>query len=378
MKELGIYVHIPYCLSKCNYCNFNSYVGCESSQPDYLKALIQEIQNSKQKLSEYNVTSIYIGGGTPSSFLSGGIVSIIQTIKTNYNVDKNCEISIEANPNTITFDKVLEWKNAGINRVSVGLQSDNRRILRLLNRTHTKRDFLAAIDLLKQNGFYNINADIMIGLPTQKLSDVKRTLNTLIKCNIPHISAYCLIVEDGTPIKKMLDDGTIKQPKEIKVLKMYDYVNDFLKQNGICRYEVSNFAKPRFECRHNLNCWKMVEYIGFGAGAHSFLGTTRFYNYSGIDEYIKAIKDTGSAIELSEPQTNNDLFEEYVMLKLRTTSGISFDYIKKNYNIDLKLLKANKISQFEKLGLISVNGDTLKLTDNGFNVLNKIILELVY
>jgi len=376
MKEVGLYIHIPFCKSKCSYCNFNSYPNCDEYQPEYLKALLREIEGSKELLKDHIVTTIYIGGGTPSNFLSGGIASILQKVRECFTLSNSPEISIEANPNTITYERILEWKNAGVNRVSVGLQSDNERLLKLLNRTHTKKDFLNAIKLLKQNNFKNINADIMIGLPTQKLSDVKRTLKTLKRCDIQHVSAYCLILEDGTPLKKLVNEGKVKEPKEIKVLSMYDFVNSELNKWGIARYEVSNFALKGFECLHNLNCWNMVEYVGFGAGAHSFLNGTRYYNYSGIAEYIAAVKN-GNPIEVAEPQTPNDLFEEYIMLKLRTTQGINLQVIKDKYNIDLLAIKGNKIDQFKNLGLIDVSGGYLRLTDDGFKVLNKIVLELV-
>ncbi len=376
MKELGLYIHIPFCKSKCSYCNFNSYPNCDEYQPEYLKALLKEIEGYKEKIKDHIVTTIYIGGGTPSNFLSGGISSIMQKVRECFTLSSSPEISIEANPNTITYERILEWKNAGINRVSVGLQSDNERLLKLLNRTHSKKDFLNAIKLLEQNKFDNINADIMIGLPTQKLSDVKRTLKTLKRCDIQHVSAYCLILEDGTPLKKMVDEGRVKEPKEIKVLSMYDFVYNELKKWSIHRYEVSNFALVGHECKHNLNCWNMVEYVGFGAGAHSFLNGTRYYNHSGISDYISAVKD-GNAVEVAEPQTTNDLFEEYIMLKLRTSEGISLNRIKDEYNIDLLAIKGDKIREFEKLGLIEIVDGYLRLTDDGFKVLNKIVLELV-
>lgn len=377
MKELGIYVHIPFCKSKCNYCNFNSFAGCDEFQPDYLKALLLEIKQNASKCRDYCVTTIYIGGGTPSNFLSGGIVAILDTVKENYNVQATCEISIEANPNTITYDKVVEWKTAGFNRVSVGLQTDNLKLLKMLNRTHTKVDFVNAINMLKTNGFTNINADIMLGLPLQKLSDVKRTLKTLKKCDIPHISAYSLIVEDGTPLSNMIKDGKLKEPNEQKVVKMYDFVKDDLAKLNINRYEVSNFARLGFECKHNLNCWKMVSYIGFGAGAHSFLDNVRFYNYSDIAEYIKNITCGGSAVEVSETQSNNELFEEYVMLKLRTAEGLDLNHIKKEYNIDLMSLKKKQIDQLSELSVIKLEKGFLKLTDLGFHVLNRVVLDLV-
>ena len=377
MKELGIYVHIPFCKSKCYYCNFNSYAGCNTFQPDYLKALLLEIDHYASVCKEYKVTTIYIGGGTPSNFISGGVVTILDEIRSKYNVSQNAEISIEANPNTITYDKIVEWKTAGVNRVSVGLQTDNSKLLRVINRTHTKADFLNAISLLKNNGFYNINADIMLGLPLQKLSDVKRTLKTLKKCDIPHISAYSLIVEEGTPISEMIKSGKLKEPNEIRVVKMYDFVKDDLLKLGLNRYEVSNFAKTGYECKHNLNCWKMVDYIGFGAGAHSFLNNVRHYNYSQINDYIKKVTAGGSAVEVSETQTNNDLFEEYVMLKLRTTEGINLKHINDEYNIDLMAIKKDKIEEFKKANIVEINGDFLRLTDLGFHVLNRVVLELV-
>lgn len=375
MKNIGIYVHIPFCISKCLYCNFNSYADKNNLHTEYIQALISEINSYKN--NKYIVDTIFIGGGTPSLMPDGAISTIVSEIRKNFAVESNAEITIECNPNSVTATKAMEWKEAGINRVSIGLQTTNDRLLKLIGRSHNKKDYLNAVDIIRNAGISNINADCLIGLPKQKMSDIKHTLKIVTKLQCTHISAYSLIVEKDTPLDRMIANNELSLPKEEKTLGMYEYVYKFLKENGYNRYEVSNFAKKDFECKHNLHTWQMCEYLGFGAGAHSYINGVRYSNVLGVEEYIDAIKEGNLPVENKEKISNTEKFEETIMLGLRTKYGIDLDEIKKNFKIDLLKSKKETINSLLSNGLINLIYNRIIPTDLGFTVLNQIIVDLV-
>lgn len=377
MKKIGIYVHIPFCKSKCKYCNFTSYVGCEHLMDSYLKSVVNELEFRAKQCKDVVIDTIYIGGGTPSLMTTGGIATIIDTIKNNYNVEETAEISIECNPNSVDYAKAQEWYDAGINRVSVGLQSVKQSLLNVMGRTHTKAHFVSAIECLQAVGFKNINADIMIGIPKQKLGDVKQTLYTIQKLGITHISCYSLILENNTPINKMVLLGLLKEPKEEKTINMYSFVYKFLTKIGYNRYEVSNYSIPNYECKHNVNTWNLHEYLGIGVSAHGYFNGVRYSNCLSIEDYITSVKKCGTAVIMEEQVTTSNLIEEYIMLGLRLKQGIDTNYLKNNLNYDILNIKSNEINKLINLGLIEINNGRLFATDNGFYVLNAIIVELV-
>ena len=374
--NLGIYVHIPFCVSKCDYCNFYSITKLDLVN-DYVLALVKEIKRESKNYKDYSIDTIFIGGGTPSILPTGAISSIVNTIKKHYNVNSDCEISIESNPNSITYQNATEWFNCGINRVSVGLQSTSDRLLKKIGRAHTFSDFLVAVDNLKKVGFKNINADIMLGLPTQKQGDVKNTLRHCFRSGITHLSAYTLILEEDTPLYKKIELNQIKPVSEQKTLGMFSYVLKHTKLNGYNRYEVSNFALNGFECKHNLNCWNMCDYVGFGCAAHSFVNSTRFCNVSNVAGYIDAISKSKSVIETKEKITNNELVEESIMLGLRTVKGLDLQKLFDKFKYDLLKNKKSQIEKLVSLGLIEIKDNFLFATEKGFYVLNQIIVELV-
>ncbi|MGN0961091.1 MAG: radical SAM family heme chaperone HemW [Christensenellales bacterium] len=375
MKKVGIYIHFPFCASKCKYCNFVSFSGKNDMQLKYFQSLIKEISAFNAK--DIQVDTVFIGGGTPSIMFDGCISTLLSEIRKNFKVLENAEITIEANPNSINISKAQEWKESGVNRVSVGLQTTNLNSLKLIGRPHTKQDYIRAIDDIKSVGITNINTDCLIGLPRQKQSDVRKTLGLVMKMGCSHISVYSLILEENTSLYDMVDRGEIKLPKEEKVLGMYNYANKVLSEFGYNRYEVSNFAKENYECRHNLNTWKMGEYLGFGVGAHSYFNSKRYSNVSSIEEYIKLISLGKRPIEDEEKITPQETFEETIMLGLRTKYGINLNEIKNKFNIDLLKLKHKEIDFFTKENMISINNENLIVTSQGMPVLNKIILELV-
>lgn len=375
MKKIGIYIHFPFCVSKCKYCNFVSFSSKNDMQLKYFQALIKEI--SQFQAMDVAIDTIFIGGGTPSIMFDGCISTLLSEIRKKFNVLEDAEITIEGNPNSITLSKVQEWKESGVNRVSIGLQTTNQNILRLLGRPHTKQDYISAIEIVKSVGINNINTDCLIGLPRQRQTDVRKTLSLVTKLGCTHVSVYSLILEDGTPLSDMVGRGEVKLPKEEKTLGMYDYANKFLSENGYHRYEVSNFAFENCECKHNLNTWQMHEYLGFGVGAHSFYDGERYSNVDTIEEYVKLVLSGEKPTENIEKISNQELFEETIMLGLRTRYGINIGDIKEKFGMDLMQTKSETIDYFVRNNLITLKDGQIVATALGFTVLNKIILELV-
>lgn len=375
MRKVGIYVHFPFCASKCKYCNFTSFSNKNDMQLKYFQALLKEI--GLFKTNDIEIDTIFIGGGTPSIMFDGCIATLLSEIRKKFKVLENAEITIEANPNSVTKNKAQEWKEAGVNRVSVGLQTINQNSLKLIGRPHTKQDYIRAIEDIKSAGITNINTDCLIGLPRQKQTDVRKTLGLVTKLGCSHVSVYSLILEEDTPLQKMVVSGEVSLPKEEKVLGMYNYAVKFLEENGYTRYEVSNFASEKFECKHNLNTWQMCEYIGFGVSANGYFDGVRYSNVNSIEDYIKLISMGQSPIEAEEKVSRQETFEETIMLGLRTRYGINLENIKRGFGINLIESKKSEIDYFLKLKLISISDNILTVTDMGMSVLNKIILELV-
>lgn len=376
MKKLGIYIHIPFCEKKCNYCDFNSHDNLYNLQPAYLKALTQEIKNSASSYKDHVIDTVFIGGGTPSFLFKGAIATILSVVKKHYNVLKDVEITIECNPGSVTYEKAFEWKTAGVNRVSVGLQSASEKILKIIGRTHTKLQYITAINTLNQAGFININTDIMIGLPSQKQSHIKHAIQLAKSNGSTHISCYSLILEKNTPLYSMAQRGNVSLPKEEKVLDAYNFVVRYLKELGYMQYEISNFAIKGYECQHNLNCWNMQEYIGFGAGAHSYVGEARYNNIKDINSYIKNIK-LGKAVKENIENVKNEWLDEYIMLALRTTKGIDVSKINKKLNIDFLKTRSDVITELQKHEMIILKDGFIRSTPQGFYVSNYIINKLI-
>ena len=374
MNNIGIYVHFPFCATKCTYCDFNSYSNIHHLQKEYLEALVNEIRANADKSKV--VDTIFIGGGTPSIATTGTIATIMTAIKSSFMVLNDAEITIEANPNSIKFDNLTEWKEAGINRISVGLQTTNKRILRLIGRSHDRDDYIRAIDLIKSFGFENINTDLMIGLPKQKSSDVKYAINLCVKLGCKHISCYSLILEGNTPLYTLVKEGRIKLPKEAKVVGMYKTAVTSLRKLGFERYEVSNFAQDKYECKHNLNCWHLSEYYGFGAGAHGYIDNKRYSNECDVKKYINLINKNSSAKVSVDKLTNIDHYEEALMLGLRLKDGVSIKVLDEYLGESFLEKYKTQINKYLKLGLIKIN-ENISATDSGFMVLNQIILDLV-
>lgn len=380
-EELGIYIHIPFCMQKCLYCDFVSYINKSECVKEYINCMIKEIQSYDFK--KYNITTIYIGGGTPSFIESDYIKEIINVIQNK--LEKNdtrwedIEITIEANPGTVTLEKLNVYKNIGINRISLGLQATQDRLLKQIGRIHNYQDFLEAYELIKKVGFNNINVDLMIGLPNQSIKDLKESLEKIIKLTPNHISVYSLIIEDGTPISKLLDEGKIELPDEEIERQMYWYVKNKLELNGYNHYEISNFSKKGKESKHNLNCWKQKQYIGIGAAAHSYFKDIRYSNTNNIEEYIKNIKENNieKNKKIEEKQTIEDKKNEFMMLGFRMIEGVDIADFKAKFVDNPLYVYREKIKKLTDEGLIEVDLNNIKLTNKGLDLANVVFEEFI-
>lgn len=366
MKPLGIYVHIPFCISKCNYCDFNSYAGLDALHSNYFDALLDEIIN-KSGSDEYLAETIYIGGGTPTSVKTEYIISVLQALGQRFTVSDNAEITIECNPKTAGYDDFCRLRAAGVNRLSIGLQSACDAQLKKLGRAHNFSDFGVCFNQARKAGFENISLDLMFGLPDQTLDDWQQTLQKAAEFHPEHISCYGLQVEEGTPFANM----SLNLPDEEQTRQMYDLCVKLLAANGYDRYEISNFARGGFESRHNLKYWRLDEYAGFGAGAHSFLDGKRFANARGIDDYIN-----GAEFECL-PESKEDLMSEFVFLGLRTASGISLDEFERRFDISIDKVYGEAIEKnLARKTLIKKDG-RLFLPPDMFFVSNSVLSDFV-
>ena len=381
MRNLGIYVHIPFCKRKCNYCDFISFADKAEYENQYVKSVIKEIENRWDRKNNYvyKVDTIYIGGGTPSYISGESIEKIINKIKEVFIVSHKCEITIEINPGLIDEEKLRTFLKIGINRISIGCQSMNDEILKMLGRIHTKNDFLESYNLVKKVGFDNINVDLMIGLPNQSLEDVENSLAEIIDLNPNHVSVYSLIVEDGTNIEKQISLGSLVLPEEELERDMYHKVKKMLERNGYCHYEISNFAKKGFESKHNMNCWNQDEYIGFGLASHSYFDDKRFSNVENLDEYISNIENGNfeKNTTVHEIQSSESKKKEYMLLGLRKIEGVSISKFEQKFRINPLFYFRFEISKLEEEDLLEVDLDNIKLTDKGLDLANVVWEEFV-
>ena len=379
MKERGIYVHIPFCKSKCIYCDFNSFAKKDECIEPYIKALIKEIEEYAKENKDILVKSIFIGGGTPSYINEKYIKKILDTIKQNFEIINNAEITIEVNPGTVNKRKLETYYKSGINRLSIGLQSTNDKLLKLIGRVHDFEDFLETIRMAQLVGFSNINADCMIGLPTQNIYDVEDTLNVLINLRLTHISVYSLIVEPNTPLENKINSGELKLPDEEMERCMYWFAKRKLEENGYLHYEVSNFARPLFRCKHNLDCWNQKEYKGFGISASSYENGVRFTNTPSIDTYIKNIENEKFKDNyiIEEKQDKEAMMKEYMILGLRKIMGVNINDFIKKFEIS-PLYKFNKeITKLIREGLIEASEHSIRLSKKGLDLANIVWEEFV-
>ena len=381
MKELGIYIHIPFCKRKCYYCDFVSYANKEEKIQEYIKCLQKEIEieSEKYKNEEYEITTIYIGGGTPSFIDASYIERIINTIKQNYKLYENPEITIEVNPGTINEEKIKKYKDIGINRISIGLQTTKDNLLKQIGRIHTYEEFLNCYKIVKKIGIDNINVDLMLGLPNQTLEDLKESLIEVINLKPNHISLYSLILEENTKLEKMVNRKELDLPSEDIERNMYWETKKILEQNGYIHYEISNFSKKGYESKHNLNCWNQKEYLGFGVAAHSYIKNKRYCNTNNIEEYIKNVQN-GKILNnrtICEIQNKIEEQKEYMLLGLRKIQGLDIQEFKNKFIDNPIYIFHKELEKLVKEELIEVDLNQIKLTSKGLDFANLVWEEFI-
>ncbi len=366
----GIYIHIPFCKSKCTYCDFASYPKEVNKTESYFACLYRELKGKAEQFKDKVIDTVYIGGGTPSFVDANLIAGAIRQVKKCFNIVENPEITIEINPATIDAEKVAIYKSVGINRFSIGLQTGYDDQLRRLNRIHTAKDFLLTCNLLKGE---NISADILIGLHDQTAEQVKKTIELALAGGAKHLSIYALTPEVGTPIYTDYLNGELLSDDE--VADIYDEVRAYLKGKGVNRYEVSNFCFDGYESKHNLNYWKRGEYIGVGVAAASFINGRRTTNTYSIDEYINAIILNVNPVISDEEVTGDDAEFEYIMLGLRTEKGISISAFNAEFSVEFTEKYKRELEK--KKDFLDFDGEILKIKPDYIYVQNDIILEFL-
>ena len=376
MKEIGIYVHIPFCKRKCYYCDFVSYDNKYEKIDSYVETVKKEIEDTSNEFTKNHIVStIYFGGGTPSFLESKYIKLLLENIRRNFNVSSNAEITLEVNPGTITEEKLKTYQMCGINRLSIGLQTTNDNLLKKIGRIHTYSEFLSTYNLARKLGFSNINVDLIFSLPDESLDDLKLDLEKIIELSPEHISTYSLIVENGTKIKELIEENVdgYNLPSEDIERQMYWYIKNTLEEKGYRHYEISNFAKEGYESKHNLNCWNQKEYFGFGAAAHSFIDGIRFSNKKILSEYIFNFKSR----DIEEKMNREELAKEYMMLGLRKIDGVSISEFERKFNINPLMYFRFEISKLTDEDLIEVDLDDIKLTKKGLDFANIVWEEFI-
>lgn len=422
-KELELYVHIPFCVRKCAYCDFLSFPSGELEEGErasYVDALLREIKGQKDNFKDYVVTTVFLGGGTPSLLREGDTARIFHALKESFDISGNAEITMEVNPGTVTAKKAAAWRMCGVNRLSIGLQSANDNELKMLGRIHTFQDFLGTWKIIREAGFDDVNIDLISAIPGQTLPSWEKTLRAAAELGAEHLSAYSLIIEEGTPFYKIYGEGETQNkddssddkesaalshcaacipisslPDEDTEREIYKVTKGILEEYGYHRYEISNYAKEGYECRHNLGYWERKEYLGLGLGASSLINEQRFRNTADMGRYLEMFKTDGTAeeglfgadggeaafpcagkedIEMLSVQ---EQMEEFMFLGLRKMKGVSRTGFQKRFGKALEEVYLNQIKKLERQGLVESAGDDLRLTERGIDVSNYVFAEFL-
>lgn len=400
MRSMGVYIHIPFCVRKCAYCDFLSMPAERTRQMEYVRALKREIAQAAQRYSGRTVETVFFGGGTPSLLEAEEIAEILDCLRAQYQVDADTEITLEMNPGTAGADKLLRLRNAGVNRLSIGLQSAVNAELALLGRIHTYEDFLRTFHLAREAAFSNINIDLMSALPGQSTAGWLCTLGTVTALEPEHISAYSLMIEEGTTLYDNLETYPAL-PDEDEERYIYQVTKQFLAEKGYQRYEISNYARPGYECRHNSIYWQRgvrhtADYVGFGLGASSTVGAERWRNTSDMERYLQqdaaieldynsqktervCAKKTGhNAIrEDLEELSKDDRMEEFMFLGLRMTAGISKQEFEDSFGIALEDIYGDVLRRWTDRNMLIQQGDQIRLTDAGIDVSNVVLADFL-
>ncbi|MCM1047780.1 MAG: radical SAM family heme chaperone HemW [Clostridiales bacterium] len=383
MKDLSIYLHIPFCVRKCKYCDFLSYAASENEIEAYINLLINEIEKQSLFYKDFQVISIFVGGGTPSILEGKLLERLLNAVKSRFNLAQKPEITVEVNPDTVTRDKLLSYLNAGVNRLSIGLQSADDDELRMLGRIHDYRTFLNAYELARKSGFKNINVDLISAIPSQSCDSYQKTLEKITELGPEHISAYSLIVEEGTWFYE--HHSELVFPTEDEDRQMYELTAKMLSDSGYHRYEISNYAKDGFECIHNKCYWNRGNYVGFGLGAASLVDEVRWSNKRTMKDYAATAPQTDSMnlhsarIRFGEDiqyLTKNEQMEEFMFLGLRLTEGVERAEFKKKFGVPIEDVYGKVLEKMQKDKLLTVD-KRIRLTPYGTDISNYVMSEFM-
>lgn len=364
----GLYIHIPFCKRKCDYCDFVSFADKCNKTEDYLTALQKEMESFKGE----SVDTIFIGGGTPSVLSAAEITRLTEMIKDNFNIAPNAEYTMEINPGTVDREKMEAMLDGGINRVSVGVQSFCDRELKAIGRIHNAQTAIDTINSFYETGFRNISADLMMSLPYQTEESFKENLRIAMTLPLNHISVYSLIIEENTPIYNKYNNGEYCEPDEDTDRLLYKYTKDYLKEHGFNRYEISNYAKGGYESKHNLKYWNCDEYLGIGLNAHSYIDGVRYYNTSDFDEYL-----SGKTHDDGEKLTDKDKIGEFMMLGLRKCEGVNRDEFKARFGMTIEEVYGGVLRKFISHGAMEKAFGNYRLTDYGMDISNTVMCEFL-
>lgn len=372
MKPLALYLHLPFCAAKCRYCDFASYPGREDAWSAYLSALAEEWRQWLPQLESAEIATIFFGGGTPSLLPAEAMERLLGEILDSGRVRADAEITMEANPGTASPDKLRRLRRAGVNRLSLGAQSFSDALLRSLGRIHRASDIADAVSMARDAGFGNLNLDLMYALPGQTLSDWRETLDAAMALRPEHLSAYSLIVEPGTPLHADVERGAVSLPDEDETMALQRETVRRLAAGGYGRYEISNYARPGFECRHNLVYWNRGDYLGLGCAAHSLMDGERFENPRSLEEYLAGERRL-NRVKL----TRADAMEETLMLSTRTARGMSLRAYAEEFGVDFERACEKKLRRLVQLGLLRLEDGFLRLTETGMELQNAVVVELM-
>jgi len=375
--DIGLYIHIPFCAGKCRYCDFVSWSGMEAFWERYINAVIKELEQKSQIVPKRHVMSLFIGGGTPSLLPYDTVLRIMDAVRKHYRLLPDAEITIETNPGTLDHDKIRAYREAGINRMSIGLQAWQDHLLEFMGRVHNAGDFDEAIIMAQNHGFSNINADIIFGIPYQTMDDWVETITKVLSYQIPHVSCYSLIVEEDTPFGRMKREGCWQDPDEELERKMYSKAIEVFEKAGLEQYEISNLAKPQYRCQHNMNYWLRGEYLGFGIAAHSFYNNERWANSSDLRLYMESIERGSNPMSECYYITNEEALSESMILGLRLTEGIDLDYLSSFYRTDVRKKYGEKLADLAERQLVELKGSVVRLTKRGMDFANQVFIEFI-
>lgn len=380
-KELELYIHIPFCVRKCAYCDFLSNPANQEIREEYVNALVKEIQAYGELASDYVVTTIFLGGGTPSILEGVQMKRIFTAIREIFKIRQDAEITMEANPGTVTKEKLKAYQEAGINRISFGLQSVNNEELKMLGRIHTYEEFLESYQLARECGYENINIDLISAIPKQTLKSWEESLSKVIQLNPEHISAYSLIIEEGTPFAKIYGEGCLGEdelPSEEEEREIYKRTEVLLGEAGYHRYEISNYAKEGKECKHNIGYWERKDYLGIGLGASSLLNNVRFHNIEDLAFYIQNSESLENIRVDREELLETEQMEEFIFLGLRKMKGISKNEFAEVFGQSIQACYGANIERLKQEGLLEEANGFLKLTKKGIDISNYVFAELLF